>query len=90
MLKVLGQDVVQAYLTKRSSLAEAEVLRAWVYELKHWERIEPDHLITAFQKVDLSAAPRVVFHLSSAPLTIETLIDFRAGVVLITDIIKVS
>lgn len=69
---------------------EAEVLRAWVYELKNWKKMEPERLLSAFPKVDMSSSPKVIFYLSAAPLTIETLIDFRTGVVLVIDVFKLA
>jgi mRNA-degrading endonuclease HigB of HigAB toxin-antitoxin module len=85
-VRVLGRDVVEAHLAERRFSPEGDALRAWLYELEHCEWTHPARLSAAFQRVDLSAPPSAIFHLASAPLRIETLIDFRTRIVLVTRI----
>jgi mRNA-degrading endonuclease HigB of HigAB toxin-antitoxin module len=85
-VRVLGRDVIEAHLAERRLLPEGDALRAWLYELEHAEWTQPARLSASFPRVDLSALPSAIFHLATAPLRIETLIDFRTGIVLVTHI----
>jgi mRNA-degrading endonuclease HigB of HigAB toxin-antitoxin module len=69
---------------------DADALRAWVYELEHRDFGDPQRLIAGFRQVDLSKAPVAIFHLAGTPLRIDTLIDFRTEVVLVTHISEVQ
>lgn len=82
-MRVIGQDKLAAVIRTGPNLPQADAARAWLYEMLHrrWDNI--DALACAFADVDLSEAPRAVFHLSSAPLSIETLFDLFNDVVLI-------
>ena len=89
-LRLVGLDVVEAHLSVCRSGSEAEALRAWVCELEHREYDDPRQLTARFRQVDLSEPPIVSFHLTGTALRIDTLIDFRTGVVLVTHVSEVQ
>lgn len=65
---------------------ETEAMRAWVTEVRHRTWANAAALTTDFADVDTSRLPTVVFGLQRGILQIETLIDFRSGIVLLTAI----
>jgi mRNA-degrading endonuclease HigB of HigAB toxin-antitoxin module len=83
-MRFVGQTEVAAFMT--NCPAQADLVRAWLAEIKHrrWDRHEA--LATDFLSVDVSSAPEVVFNLSPSGVRIATVIDFRNGVVLLTSI----
>lgn len=89
-VRVVGLDLVANHLLGCRSSTEAEAIRAWVYELEHRDFGDPARLTAGFRQVDLSKPPVAIFHLAGTPLRIDTLIDFRTGVVLVTHISEVQ
>ena len=88
-VRVVGLDLVANHLLGCRSSMDADALKAWVYELEHRDFGVPARLTAGFRQVDLSKPPVAVFHLAGTPLRIDTLIDFRTGVVLVTHISEV-
>ena len=88
-MRVIGLDLVSSRLNGDPFSQRADALRAWVYELEHRDFSTSAHLAAAFPRVDLSAAPVAIFHLAYAPFRIDTVVDFRTRVVLITRISEV-
>ena len=88
-MRVVGLDLIALHLLSCGS-TDADALRAWVYELAHRDFESAAGLAAAFRQVDLSALSIAIFRLSSAPVRIDTLIDFRTGVVLVIHVSEVQ
>ena len=65
---------------------EADAVRAWLAEMRHRTWVNAAALVFDFPNADAGCAPTVVFYLGPEAVQIETLIDFRNGVVLLTQI----
>lgn len=89
-MRVVGAGVIDAYLAANPPSLTSEFLRALIYELRenYWKK--PQVLASAFPKADLSALPKAVFRLDDGAVLVDTLVDFRTGVVLVTGITEVS
>jgi mRNA-degrading endonuclease HigB of HigAB toxin-antitoxin module len=83
-MRFVGQTEIFAFLATWPGHGDA--VRAWAAEIKHRSWKLAAELTADFQNVDISRVPIVVFYLAPAALRIETLIDFRLGVVLVTDV----
>jgi mRNA-degrading endonuclease HigB of HigAB toxin-antitoxin module len=83
-MRFVGQTEIAAFLAEYPG--DSDGLRAWLAEMKHRSWSSPDALAADFLKVDASSLPAVIFYLEPIALRIETLIDFRNGVVLLTAI----
>jgi hypothetical protein len=81
-MKFLGQQEAASFLREHSG--QGETLRAWVAEVRHrkWDNLEA--LLVDFENVDATSPPGVVFRFDAAGLQIETFVDFRNGIVLLT------
>jgi mRNA-degrading endonuclease HigB of HigAB toxin-antitoxin module len=84
MMRFVGQTEIAAFLAECPD--QRDGLQAWLAEMKHRSWGSADALAADFLNVDASALPAVIFHLKPTALRIETLIDFRNGVVLLTAI----
>jgi mRNA-degrading endonuclease HigB of HigAB toxin-antitoxin module len=84
IMRFLGQTEIAAFLAECPD--ESGGLRAWLAEMKHRNWGSVDALAADFLNVDASDLPAVIFYLEPTALRIETLIDFRNGVVLLTAI----
>ncbi len=80
-MRFVGQSEILGFL--RDHPAEAERVQAWVAEIRHRNWQSPGELAAAFQDVDASRLPLTVFRFRRPPLHIETLIDFRANVLVL-------
>jgi mRNA-degrading endonuclease HigB of HigAB toxin-antitoxin module len=89
-MKLLGTPILSSHLLGLHDDKAAEMLRAWMCEIRHCAWANELELIAAFPSVDLSNVPAVIFVLASAAIRIETLIDFRLGIVLLTHISEVK
>ena len=83
-MRFLGQSEVSEFLAGRPDCGPP--VRAWISELKHRDWDCAASLQADFGLVDISALPFVIFHLQPATLRIDTLIDFRRRIVLLTAI----
>ncbi len=83
-MRFVGQTEIAAFLA--DCPAHAEAVRAWLLEIKHRRWSNSVALTRDFLSADVSSPPAVVFDLSPFGIRIGTLIDFRSGVVLLTDI----
>ena len=83
-MRFLGQIEVAEFV--KAHPRQGEALRAWVAEVRHHNWPDGKALSADFPGVDLSKQPSVVFHLRRAALTIETLVSFRTGCLLLTAI----
>lgn len=83
-MRFVGSLEVARYIETHPS--DAAVLQSWVAEMRH--RAWPDHVALGadFRSADVSKPPRVIFKFASANVQIETVIDFRRRVVLLTKI----
>jgi hypothetical protein len=85
-MKLLGIPILRAHLIGLRDQKAAEMLRSWAYEIRYCAWANELELIAAFPSVDVSNVPAVIFVLASTAIRIETLIDFRLGIVLLTHI----
>jgi mRNA-degrading endonuclease HigB of HigAB toxin-antitoxin module len=83
-MRFVGQTEIAAFLAECPDRGDG--LRAWLMEMKHRTWGSADALAADFLNVDVSGLPFVIFYLEPIGLRIETLIDFRNGVVLLTTI----
>lgn len=65
---------------------EGAIVRAWLMEIRFrtWETA--DSLLADYPNADISRPPVVVFYVGDDGLRIETIIQFRAGIVFLTQI----
>jgi hypothetical protein len=85
-MKLLGIAILSEHLAGLGDRKSAETIRAWAYEIRYRAWANELELIAAFPSVDVSNVPAVIFVLANAAIRIETLIDFRLGIVLLTHI----
>ena len=83
-MKFLGCIDLVVFL--REHPRQAETLRAWLGEIQHRDWHSREALATDFQSFDATRPPLAVFRLGRPALLIETLVDFRNGIVLLTGI----
>jgi mRNA-degrading endonuclease HigB of HigAB toxin-antitoxin module len=83
-MRFVGQTEVAGFLAQSPGYVDA--LRAWLAEMKHGRWASAAALAADFQNVDTSELPSVVFYLTPAALRIETIVDFRMGIVLLVAI----
>jgi hypothetical protein len=83
-VRLVGQAHLEEAIRSRPESAGA--LRAWRSEICHrpWETAEA--LASSFRGADVSDLPVATFYVGSPPLQIDTLLDIRAGVLLVTDV----
>lgn len=87
-MRFVGQTELAGFLTR--SPGYADTLRAWLAEMKHGRWTSAAGLVADFPNVDASDLPSVVFRLALAALRVETIIDFRRGIVLLVEITAVA
>ena len=83
-MKFLGRSEVASFL--RVYPGQAETLQAWLAEIRHRNWPSPEAFSKDFPQVDTRSLPFAVFRLGRPALKIETLVDFRNGIVLLTEI----
>jgi len=83
-MKFAGQTEIAAYLSEWPE--QGDDVRAWLSEMKRRAWSSAADLVRDFQNVDASHSPLVIFYLVPVGPRIETLINFRLGVVLLTRI----
>jgi mRNA-degrading endonuclease HigB of HigAB toxin-antitoxin module len=83
-MRLLGQSELADFTERHKGAAED--VRAWLSEIKHQRWTGPSDLARGMFKVDFLNPPRARFHVAAATLVIETIIDFKSGVVLVTGI----
>jgi len=83
-MKFLGRTQLAAFL--RDHPEQADTLQAWLSEIQYRDWRTRDALASDFQSVDATRTPLAVFRLGRPALVIETLVDFRNGIVLLTGI----
>jgi len=83
-MKLVGQTHLEEAVRCRPDCADA--LRAWESEIRHRTWKTAAALTPFFRGVDPSRLPVATFRLGSPALRIETLIDMRTGVVLVTNV----
>jgi len=87
-MRFVGQTEIAAFLV--DSPDQGDGVRAWLAEIKYRRWASAEALAGDFLNVDVSAVPTVIFYLEPRALRIETLIDFRNGVVLLTAIRRLA
>lgn len=80
-MRILGQLEVANFV--RAYPHETEVLGAWLNEVRHRRWANPKALIADFRLAQAHSPPYAVFRLGPTPVLVETLIDYRNGVVLV-------
>jgi mRNA-degrading endonuclease HigB of HigAB toxin-antitoxin module len=83
-MRFVGQTEVAGFLAQ--SPRYGDTIRAWVAEMKNGKWDSAAALATDFKDLDTSELPSVVFYLTQGTLRIETIIDFRMGIVLMVAI----
>lgn len=83
-MRFVGQTEIAGFLAQ--SPGYVDPVRAWLSEMKHGHWTSPAALAADFQNLDTTELPAVVFYLAPAALRIETIIDFRMGIVLLVAI----
>jgi mRNA-degrading endonuclease HigB of HigAB toxin-antitoxin module len=83
-VKVLGQTEAATFL--REHPEQAEKLRALLAEMRSRDWTTPEALTADFRSVDTTCLPLAVFRIGKPALVVETLVDFRNGIVLLTDL----
>lgn len=83
-MRFVGQTEIAAFLAEWP--VQGESVRAWLAEIKYREWPSAAALGSDFRSADVSGVPTVVFYLSEAGVRIETLVDFRTGVVMLRGI----
>jgi mRNA-degrading endonuclease HigB of HigAB toxin-antitoxin module len=83
-MRFVGQTEIFAFLAAWP--VHGDTVRAWAGEIKRCRWMSAAELAADFQNVDISGVPVVVFYLRPASLRIDTLIDFRLGIVLVTGV----
>jgi mRNA-degrading endonuclease HigB of HigAB toxin-antitoxin module len=83
-MKFLGRTEISAFIAQYPSCAED--LRVWLVELVNATWSSADALLSDCPRADASRLPTLIFYLGPKRLRIETLVDFRNGIVLLTDI----
>lgn len=83
-MRFVGLTEIAAFVAQYPR--DAEAVRAWVTEMKHRTWASAATLAIDFPNADASRLPVVVFFLGPRSFRFETLIDFRNGIVLLTEI----
>jgi len=83
-MKFLGQAEAAAFL--REHPTQSDRLQPWLSEIRFRNWRNAAALAADFRSADTSASPRVVFRFGPPALVIETLVDFRNQIVLLTAI----
>lgn len=87
-MRFVGHNEIAAFLARWPGYGPP--VRAWVFEVKHRHWDSAAALEADFGHVDISALPIVIFHLQPITLRINTVIDFRRGIVLLTAIKQIA
>jgi hypothetical protein len=80
----MGQTEIAAFLGAWPPYGDT--VRAWLTEIKQRQWLSAPELAADFRQVDTSGLPLVIFYLAPLAVRIETLINFRLGIVLLTRI----
>jgi mRNA-degrading endonuclease HigB of HigAB toxin-antitoxin module len=88
VMRFVGQAEIAAFLAEYPDHSDG--LRAWLAEMKHRTWSCADALAADFLNVDTANLPVVIFYLEPTALRIETLVDFRNRVVLLTAIQRLT
>ncbi|MFN4281417.1 MAG: hypothetical protein ACK4NA_02115 [Alphaproteobacteria bacterium] len=83
-MNFLGEMELHGFI--RSHPRTGEMLRAWAAEMRcrTWESTHA--LLRDFKYADVRSPPIVVFSFPNPAIDVETLMDFRRGIVLLTEI----
>lgn len=81
-MQVVGIDVVDDFI-RASPETDAEFLRAWIFEIARGQWRDFLTLRRAFASVTIGPGAAIRFELAACPLVIDTVIDFRVGVMLV-------
>jgi len=83
-MKFLGRTEIATFVARYPTYAED--LRVWLAEVVDTAWSSVDALLSDYPRADASHLPTLIFYLGPKRLRIETLVDFRNGIVLLTDI----
>lgn len=81
-MRFLGQVEVAEFA--RAHPAEAGVLSAWLNEVRQGKWANSKALVADFRFAEAQQPPYAVFRLGPTPVSVETIIDYRNGVVLVS------
>lgn len=87
-MRFVGLTEIAAFIAQCPG--DAETVRAWMMEIKHRTWASAGALALDFPNADASHLPVVVFYLGFRSVRIETLIDFRNGIVLLTEVHRLA
>src|SRR5688572_615663 len=79
-MKLLGTTELAAFLKEQPDRAES--LNAWAAEIRDRNWASPEAMARDFPHADIGQ-PEAVFQMGVPPAIVETLIDFRNGVLLV-------
>jgi len=82
-MRVVGYTEAASFLARHPLHGEA--LTAWLHEVRHRHWRSPAALAADFGCVEV-APPYTIFRLGIRPLLVETIVDFRNQVVLLTGV----
>jgi mRNA-degrading endonuclease HigB of HigAB toxin-antitoxin module len=83
-MRFVGKTEVGGFLAQAPEYDDT--VKAWAAEMKHGHWHSAAALAADYQNIDISDLPSVIFYLESVELRIDTMIDFRRGIVLLVAI----
>jgi hypothetical protein len=83
-MRFVGKAEVAGFLAHTAGYENT--VKAWVAEMKHGHWPSAAALAADYQNLDVSDLPSLVFYLTPSGLRIDTIIDFRKGIVLLVTI----
>lgn len=83
-MKFLGRTEIATFVTQYPSCAED--LRVWLAEVENVTWANAGALLEDYPRADVSRLPTVIFYLGVRRLRVESLVEFRIGVVLLRNI----
>jgi mRNA-degrading endonuclease HigB of HigAB toxin-antitoxin module len=82
-VRLVGQLEIADFIRGRPE--EAEVLGAWLNEVRHRRWANSEALMADFPS-EARRAPQVVFRLGPTPVFVEAIVDYRNAVVVVTGV----
>lgn len=83
-MRLVGQTELAEFL--RENVHGRDLIQAWLAEMRHGNWKDAVALKGDFRNVDISALPAVIFQIPGAGAQIETLINFRLGLIALVSV----
>lgn len=83
-MRVIGLHHVADFLKTIARPDQADALRSFVYELQYRQWDDADSLAGEFADVVSGKASFIIFRLAAGAVRVDTIAEFRTGVVVIT------